>query len=46
MVVHNRNLKHLCLLSHWAVVSKEFMEAVSAHGGLRARYLNSVQNYI
>ena len=31
---HNSSLKQLCLSSHCAVISDEFMEAVSAHGGL------------
>ena len=33
-LAHNYNLKQLCLSSHWAVISDEFMESVSAHGGL------------
>jgi len=33
-VVHSSSLKQLCLSSHCAVITGEFMEAVSAHGGL------------
>ena len=33
-LAHSSTLKQLCLSSHCAVVLDEFMEAVSAHGGL------------